>query len=103
MKSNSKLRSIYTGMLDYIYKRFVNNKSQGPTEIERKFIDVLKTIIEGGYSIIESDFYAILDGACQNGLFTRIEYEFFDSFLEKMGYDNQQYQRWCILKGFIFE
>lgn len=61
MKNNSKLRSIYHSMLNYIQKRYEQNKFQSPTEVERKFIDIIKTVIEGGYSIAEKEFFDILD------------------------------------------
>lgn len=61
MKNNTRLRHVYTNMLKYIKKRYDANPAYNPTEIERKFIDVLKTIIEGGYSIGEKEFYDILE------------------------------------------
>lgn len=104
MKVNSRLRNIYTSLLDYIFTRYKANKDIGPTEIERKFIDILKTIIEGGYHIIEKDFYKIMDSVCfnLNDCFTKADYDFFMMFVKKIGFNVQQFDRWVRLKGYLF-
>eukprot|EP00343_Euplotes_focardii_P003896 CAMPEP_0205814020 /NCGR_PEP_ID=MMETSP0205-20121125/18915_1 /ASSEMBLY_ACC=CAM_ASM_000278 /TAXON_ID=36767 /ORGANISM="Euplotes focardii, Strain TN1" /LENGTH=56 /DNA_ID=CAMNT_0053097163 /DNA_START=17 /DNA_END=184 /DNA_ORIENTATION=+ len=47
-------------MLNYIQKRYESNHEDSPTEVERKFIDIIKAVIEGGYTIKEKEFFDIL-------------------------------------------
>lgn len=61
MKNNTKLRNAYLSMLEFIQNRFAADPFSKPSETERKFIDILKMIIEGGYSITEKDYRDILE------------------------------------------
>lgn len=82
MKINARLRSVYQSMLNYIQKRFQNDSTKTPSEVERKFIDILKTIIEGGYAITEKEFYDILDDICTPLSLTKSEVRFFKTFMQ---------------------
>jgi len=81
MKNNKRLRIVYQNMLKYIQKSFKNDSSQLPTEVERKFIDILKTVIEGGYSINEKEFYNILEQIWFPFELTSREIKFFKAFM----------------------
>ncbi len=49
----------YNHLLDFIHKRFLGNKNargkieltQKPSEIERKFMDFMRIVIEGGWVV----------------------------------------------------
>lgn len=82
MKINARLRSVYQNMLNYIQKRYQSDSTKTPTEVERKFIDILKTIIEGGYAINEKEFYDVLDDICTPTSLTTSEVRFFKTFMQ---------------------
>ena len=52
-----------------------------PSETERKFIDILKMIIEGGYSITEKDYKDVLESIWDPNELSSTEIEFFNTFL----------------------
>lgn len=80
MKSNARLRNVYHNMLNYIQKRYLTDRKETPSETERKFIDILKTVIEGGYSIKEKEFIDILKSICVPKELTLTEISFFKAF-----------------------
>lgn len=81
MKSNARLRNVYHNMLNFIQKRYLSDRRQTPSEVERKFIDILKTVIEGGYSIKEKEFVDILKSICVPRELTGTEIAFFKAFM----------------------
>lgn len=81
MKNNTKLRNVYLSMLEFIQKRFKNDNKHTPSEVERRFIDILKIIIEGGYTITEKDYEEILDSIWEPTELTKDEIEFFNMFV----------------------
>ena len=81
MKNNTKLRNAYLSILEFIQKRFMADPLNKPSETERKFIDILKMIIEGGYSITEKDYKDILNNICDPNELSASEIEFFNTFL----------------------
>ena len=73
----------YHNMLNYIQTKYEkDNKRNSPTELERKFIDTIKTIIEGGYSVSEKEFLDILENITSPQEITPEEIKFLKYFIQ---------------------
>lgn len=118
MKHNQRLRSKfllifciewYQNLLQFIKTTSVGSSPCGsptlgnlgaelpqgwPTEVERKFIDVLKAIIEGGYMITDKTFTEILGNITTPDGITDHEIEFFKQFIKhsKIQVTNAEFQ-----------
>lgn len=87
MKHNSDLRNIYNLLLTYIRDRVTGSDGVKPSEVERKFLDILKLVVEGGWVIEEEEFYEVMNMIDAGDDVTYEHYFFFLFFIDHVKYD----------------
>lgn len=99
MKQNQELRNVYHMLLQYVKDRINGADGVNPSEVERKFLDVIKLIVEGGWTIEEDDFYQIIDMVEAGNNFSYEIYFFFLYFVDNMKFDKTLFDEYCIKHG----